>query len=420
MAGARTGERGRADVRRIAAGLLATVLVVTSLAAACTVNSVADLRPGPNEYNVAAWEVRNVPGKWLFLAGQLLRGAPSQVEQDDTLRRFFDLSARIDTLDNETSDALSRGAVIDHDLVEELAALRQERDRIENQVEATLEARLSDVIEDQGLTRDLLWEVVWPPVDAEFTEAPRALARSPRDRIELLGSTLLQEDLTLAGAEAIEEEVARSQDVSALSFGTAGIGAYPTIIDYPTSYERAVEVIAHEWMHNHLFFRPLGFNYYANNDLRTINETVANLVGRELAREVVSRWPLEPPAAEPGPAAVPSEPRLDLRAELVELRGEVDALLAEGRIEDAEALMEQRRQELAESGYFIRKINQAYFAYLNLYAGEAGSPAATNPIGPRVDALRALSPSLRVFVDVVGSVTSVEELDRVLLRLQSR
>jgi hypothetical protein len=93
-------------------------------------------------------------------------------------------------------------------------------------------------------------------------------------------------------------------------------------------------------------------------------------------------------------------------------------LLAAGRIEDAEALMEQRRQELADKGYFIRKINQAYFAYLNLYAGEAGSAAATNPIGPKVDALRGLSTSLRQFVDIVGGVTSVEDLDAALLALE--
>jgi hypothetical protein len=393
------------------------LLVVASLVGGCTVNAVANLRPSADEYNVAAWEVRNFPGKWLYLAGELIRGKASEAEQNAALRRFFDLTAQIERLDDETSDTLSRGAVLDTGLVEELDALRRERDRLENQVEATIEARLSEVIDDEGLTRNLLFEVVWPPVDAEFTDAPRALARSPRDRIELLGSSLLREDLTLTEAEAIEAEVAQTQDVSTLSFGTAGIGAYPTIIDHQTDYRRAVEVIAHEWMHNYLFFYPLGFNYYDNTDLRTINETVADLVGRELAAMVVERWPLEATAAPQAPST-PSEPGLDLRAELRKLRGEVDELLAAGRVEEAEALMEQRRQELADKGYFIRKINQAYFAYLNLYAGEAGSAAATNPIGPKVDALRSLSTSLRQFVDFVSGVTTVEDLDRALLELE--
>ena len=69
--------------------------------------------------------------------------------------------------------------------------------------------------------------------------------------------------------------------------------------------------------------------------------------------------------------------------------------------------MEQSREELAAQGYYIRKINQAYFAFTNLYAGEGGSPGATNPIGPKLDELRQRSGSLARFVDIAGSLTSV-------------
>ncbi len=102
---------------------------------------------------------------------------------------------------------------------------------------------------------------------------------------------------------------------------------------------------------------------------------------------------------------------------LRQLRGDVDKLLAAGKIDEAEALMEQRRQELASKGYYIRKINQAYFAFLNLYAGEAGSPAAVNPIGPKIDDLRKRSTSLRQFVAIVGGLSSARELDAALARL---
>ena len=63
-------------------------------------------------------------------------------------------------------------------------------------------------------------------------------------------------------------------------------------------------------------------------------------------------------------------------------------MLAEGKIDEAETLMETRRQELAAQGFYLRRLNQAYFAFNNLYAGESGSPAATNPIGPKIDELR--------------------------------
>jgi hypothetical protein len=382
------------------------------------ITDLADLKPGANEYNIAAWEVRNFPDRWFFLAGQVLRGGPPSVKsQDETLARFFALSNQIEALESRASDASQRGGAEDEGLATELAALIEERDRIENQAEATIESRVSEIAEEQGLDSSfLLFKMPWPPVDAEFTNAPRMLATSPRDRIELRSSTLLREDLDLASIEAIEADAGIQDNVAALAFPIGGLGAYPTLIEYPESYERAVEVVAHEWMHNHLFFRPLGFNYYRNTDVRTINETVADLVGREIARLVVERWPIGSP--QPGEPMPPAASSVDLRAELRSLRGEVDALLAAGQIEQAEALMETRRQELAAQGHYFRKINQAYFAYLNLYAGEAGSPAAVNPIGPKVDELRRRTGSLARFVQVIGDVTSSAELDQVLAQYE--
>ncbi len=158
----------------------------------------------------------------------------------------------------------------------------EERNRIENQVEATLEARITNAASDLGLTRSFL-NIVWPPVDFEFTDAPRTLVTSPRDRIELRSADLLRADLSLPELEAIENETEALRDVSALAFPIGGVGAYPAIIDYPSDYRRALIIAAHEWTHHYLFFRPLGLHYYSSNDLRTINETVANLVGNEMA-----------------------------------------------------------------------------------------------------------------------------------------
>jgi hypothetical protein len=76
--------------------------------------------------------------------------------------------------------------------------------------------------------------------------------------------------------------------------------------------------------------------------------------------------------------------------------------------------MKAKRDDLQVRGVYIRKLNQAYFAFNNLYAGEAGSPAATNPIGPKIDELRQKEGSLAAFVDVMGNITSVEELNAAL------
>ncbi len=69
-----------------------------------------------------------------------------------------------------------------------------------------------------------------------------------------------------------------------------------------------------------------------------------------------------------------------------QLRLDVDRLLGEGEVAEAEALMEEKRQYLAEHGYFIRKINQAYFAFHGLYGT---APASSSPIGPKLEELQA-------------------------------
>ena len=67
----------------------------------------------------------------------------------------------------------------------------------------------------------------------------------------------------------------------------------------------------------------------------------------------------------------------------------VDAMLASGKIDDAENYMEQRRQVFVNNGYFIRRLNQAYFAFYGAYADVPGGAAGEDPVGPAVRALRA-------------------------------
>jgi hypothetical protein len=400
--------------RRAWAGLLVFLLVAAALIGSLRIQRDLHLEPGPNEFNIGAWEILNAPQKWLFLAGEFLRGSPPRESQDAHLQRFFQLTGEIEVQEAQISDLEQRGEAVPPETRASMQSMTDEREAIENQVEATIESRLTDVAKDFGLTRSFL-DVVWPPIDFEFTDAPRTLVTSPRDRIELRSSDLLLAGLSLSDLEDIESETEASEDVSALAFPISGVGAYPSVVDYPSSYRRALQVAAHEWMHQYLFFRPLGFHYFANNDVRTINETVANIVGEELANAVQRRWPL-PDGSTDSQSASPGEdpPSIDLGTELRALRADVDELLAAGKIEEAEALMETKRRELVDAGYAIRKLNQAYFAFTNLYAGETGSAAAVNPIGPKVDQLRRQSASLAEFVDRVSGVTSVEDLDRLI------
>ncbi len=195
-----------------------------------------------------------------------------------------------------------------------------------------------------------------------------------------------------------------------------GIAEYPAIIPYDSDYHYILQDIAHEWTHHYLAFAPLGRRYYENSELTTLNETLANMVGRELGDMMFAEYPLpaKPPAdvgvgqhlASPLPQA-----GIDFTTVMRTLHTQVVALLKQGKIAEAESQMEQTRAYLAENGYYIRKLNQAYFAFYGSYADTAGS---IDPIGPKFDELRKESPTLKSFLEEARDFTSEADLDRAL------
>ena len=73
--------------------------------------------------------------------------------------------------------------------------------------------------------------------------------------------------------------------------------------------------------------------------------------------------------------------------EMRETRLRVDELLANGKVGEAEAYMEERRLFFVENGYPIRRLNQAYFAFQGTYAENA---ASSSPIAGQLNRFRGL------------------------------
>ena len=289
--------------------------------------------------------------------------------------------------------------------------------------EATLQSQVTEVLAELGLTA--VGQPI-PPVLYHTSSTPLALIVSERSVIQQIANISVLPSLTLDQQIQLEDEVTKSLDVSTLVVPIGGVGVYPTMVMETTDLRWTLDTIAHEWAHNYLSLRPLGINYSTTPELRTMNETTASIVGGEVGTYVLHNHYPEVLGTGFVPdlgtisfqnsvlASVNTQDTapFDFRAEMHETRVTADQLLAEGKIEEAEAYMEQRRQVFWENGYLLRKLNQAYFAFHGAYADVPGGAAGQDPVGPAVRALREQSDSLADFINTISWMTSFEQLQQ--------
>ena len=293
-------------------------------------------------------------------------------------------------------------------LEQELAQVSAAQAGITAPVETILSRQIEAVLRDEGFT---LAGHVFPPVAFRFIDPPTALILSPRDRIENQHFVGLQPGLENNQRARIENALDRRGDVSSYVTDIGGLASYPTMVISHTWLVHLIEIIAHEWTHNYLYTFPtnIAWGYQTYPRLTTINETTADLVGQEVSRRVITRfyphWVDRLPPLDDTGQPVPGEPS-EFDTAMRRIRQQVDALLAEGKITEAEVFMETERLKLVAQGYHLRKLNQAYFAFHGSYAL---SPASIDPTGPQLRRLRAASLSLKAFLNRVGWLNSYDD-----------
>jgi hypothetical protein len=287
---------------------------------------------------------------------------------------------------------------------------------LKEQVKKILELQISQVLVDQGIDGSLLeWHYIFPGVNFVLESPPNILVVSPRDKIARIRDVTLKQDMNANDMEKLESEI-RKLDVSALVIPIGGMGAsYPSFVADTSNLADTIATATEEWLHQYLAFRPLGFRYVLDllrikpdPDIGSVNETVAGLASEEIGQLVLEKYY---PQYLRGPAGRPSSGGFDYNAAMRKPRLQVDALLASGRIEQAESYMEQRRQLINSHGYHIRKINQAYFAFYGSYTYTATS---IDPLGNQVRTLRSQSPSLKDFLKTASGLTSRQEIIDIL------
>ena len=397
-------------LRRFVPHLVVASAVAVAFAASTSI-ALAMALPDDDHYNSPGFIVRHAWMKFAYLAASPFRDGLSEAEREARVARFFELNGLIAENERVAGDPASARSDAEAAVIR-AEELRHERGEIENGVEAILNGRLTEVIEEAGLTRRLGGaDVVWPPVSIEFEDPPAVLVKSPRDEIRRDDESLLEGGLPIERVQELENDAERDGGTSALVVNTGGIAMYPAIVPQRSDYRGTLENIAHEWIHHYLYFTPLGRDYFQGGDLTTLNETLANIAGRELGDMMFERYPVGRSASREAAPTPQTSAEVDFVAEMRGLRREVEAMLARGEVEAAERLMEEKRRFLAENGHYIRRLNQAYFAFHGSYADSAGS---IDPIGPKFQELRERSGSLEDFVRTAQEFRSAGELDEAL------
>lgn len=371
------------------------------------------------EFNYLSWTLDAV----LVKLEQISVGADrylDEEQQSDLVRNYMTLIQEIQIGEAQLGilhanpDAQSVAAQIE-DLNVHLGELYSRRTDIAPLVENILQSQVTAIAAKLGLT--VAGRPV-PPVLFHSTPLPWALIASPRSAIYQEANISLETNLTLDDHIALEERIESAQGLAALVVPVGGVGTYPTMVAQSSHLNWLAEVIAHEWTHNFLTLRPLGLLYSQSPELTTMNETTANISGREIGALVIERFYPELVPAPPAPASAeasqsalpPAAPVFDFRAEMHITRIQVDALLAEGKVEEAEEYMEARRLIFWEQGYAIRKLNQAYFAFYGSYADAPVGAAGEDPVGAAVRELRMRSASLDEFIQYMAPLTSFQDL----------
>jgi len=374
------------------------------------------------EFDYVSWTVSALRQKLTQSSLKVYRYIPAE-EGRQIVLDYLNLRNKINQAQDRLISVLSDPQLENRDqaaavIKEELAEMRSRREATAPFVEQIIQGQMNHALTNLGLSAG---GQLIPPVLYRSEPDSYALIVSPRDEIRQSVNLMLIRNLTLDEIVHLEEAIEKELDLSALVVGIGGVGLYPSMVIETSNLDWLIHVIGHEWTHNFLTIRPLGANYNTSPELTTINETIADLSADDIQRETfllyypeflpaesvveesVAEESEESPPPEP-PDPVPEGEVFDFRAEMHITRLEVDRLLADKEIEEAETYMETRRLFFWENGYLIRKLNQAYFAFHGSYAAAPGGAADAEGVdlGSQLRELKANAPSYAAFMREVA------------------
>ena len=399
--------------KRTGAGLLILLLILLFVRGDNYKLTPVELIASDHLFSIVRWEVKNFPQKWIHALWEAIPGnKPSREERLIIIDDYFQLARKVQKEKDRIEGVLIRrsatkgSAAAAKELVpttEALELVEKEKNALQGKAEEAVEAEISTLLAEMGFESRI--GLIWPPVDIKFEKPPTLLVLSPRDKITLMGSVLLDPDLKGVERDRIETEILEKHNLVGLVDDLAGLATYPNIVSDLYTTRTIMRTAVHEWMHAYFFFKPLGKNLRKSDTMFSINETTADIIGRELGDIVFERigGDLSISASRYAPA---EDINPNFTRVMRETRQRTEELLNEGKIEEAEQYMREQQWFLRLRGYGLRKLNQAYFAFRGRYAE---SPASTSPLGDQLKELRSLLPSAAAFINEISEVGSHQE-----------
>lgn len=397
--------------------LLAVSLSLLTIATACAPPQGVDRIAIPYTQQTVEDHIGSILGKIRDGLQSSPQARPPANQEVGVVEEYFTLAAEVYRLSREVGNVRTQSAHTLEALTSQLDWAQQRHDELKGQVEGIISRQVGEALSEAGLQVALGPtgpDLFFPPSEFFLLQPPFVLVTSPRDRIEISGSYLLSPDLNTADMDKVERQAESGGNVSALVERTGGFSLYPAWVSDSDTLRDTLDIVAHEWTHAYLFmFYPLGRSYFKDYDMRTINETVADMVGHEVGRTVYNRYysAADQPASAASANAIKAR-EADFTTQIRRISSAVQGMLAQGQIDQAEAYMEAQRQDLVSRGYAIRRLNQAYLALHGSYADTTGIEAPVAPIGKMLKDLRARSSSLGDFVRTVGNVSSYGDLEK--------
>ena len=248
------------------------------------------------------------------------------------------------------------------------------------------------------------FNIIFPSPEFNVGSSPKLLVTSPRNKIERKEELLLVPSLDIETIEALEGSVA-SDELSSIIINIGGIAAYPSIIDEGKSSRDLFLTVSHEWIHQYLIFHPLGRSYFSSKEMKEINETLANIFSKKLLKSLCKK-DFEIKNEICSIPIIKNKNKFDYREFMKKLRNNVDELLSDGKINDAEKLMNESTLILNNNGIKIRKINQAWFAFNGTYGD---SPSSISNYNNELTDLIDSYDNLKDAIDVIKNIRSLDE-----------